>query len=679
MEIESFYQKLDPSHEEIRLLEILPSSDNDAMVQCELVTVSLQDEPSYTALSYVWGDASVTDNIVMNGHTIAVSCNLGAALRSIRRVIVAGFEKQKQEVLRQATGTGMQITFLPFRLRVDALCINQKDVPERNQQVLLMAKVYKSSTRVISWLGKGDEQTTRAFETIKATHVYMAYSLARYINLDWMQEYPQLWANTSDSTQAGRGFWEAVETIMKLPYWRRVWIIQEISFATDLVFMTADSGDCLLTWLELDMFCRFPDSIKNGQFSRPDFFSLNIWTWLSMPRPQEYKTVKMVSKLRIGIENQDKNGRPPYKMTDLIEFAGTQFHQATNPKDKIYALLGLMELDIAVDYSEATPVTEVYTYLAEKCASEGDVSILLTFSGIGWNLERMPTLPSWVPDWQAHSTSGPGSASVFEHRTGIGLFNANRNLEVTQWEIDQCKAIYVSGCVYGSVIEVLPRLENTEQKTLYELCTRLVAQAASEEDIFITPILGRLFRTFLQDTDPRHTGLQLYSSPDDTANIAKIFLFMILGGPIGTMEADLELFKPLGFDQEAESFKQFFVRQFLPWFKVDDHSSEYWWASIRTNQIDYLLGSSVIAAIRDNLTKKRLFRTSKGHIGLGPVCMETGDVVCVLDRCYFPVLLRNIDSHYVYIGGVYVMGLMQGEIKILMLQDKTSLERLEIR
>jgi hypothetical protein len=225
MEIESFYQKLDPSHEEIRLLEILPSSDNDAMVQCELVTVSLQDEPSYTALSYVWGDASVTDNIVMNGHTVAVSCNLAAALRSIRGVMVAGFEKQKQEVLRQIAGTGIQITFLPFRLWVDALCINQKDVPERNQQVLLMAKVYKSSTRVISWLGKGDEQTTRAFETIKATHANMVYSLARYINLDWMQEYPQLWAKTSDSSQAGWDFWEAVETIMKFPYWSRVWII----------------------------------------------------------------------------------------------------------------------------------------------------------------------------------------------------------------------------------------------------------------------------------------------------------------------------------------------------------------------------------------------------------------------------------------------------------------------
>jgi transposase len=237
----------------------------------------------------------------------------------------------------------------------------------------------------------------------------------------------------------------------------------------------------------------------------------------------------------------------------------------------------------------------------------------------------------------------------------------------------------VSGCVYGSVIEVLPRLENTEQKTLYELCTRLVAQAASEEEIFITPILGRLFRTFLQDTDSRHTGHELYSSPDNAVDIAKIFLVMILGSLIGTVEADLELFKPLGFHQEAESFKQFFVCQFLPWFKVDDRTSEHWWASIRISPISYLLGSSVIAAIRDNLTKKRLFRTSKGHIGLGPVCMETGNVVCVLDRCYFPVVLRNIDSHYVYVGGAYVMGLMQGEITTLMLQDKTSLERLEIR
>jgi hypothetical protein len=100
IKVESFYQKLDLSREEIRLLEISPSSDSGAMVQCKLVTVSLQDEPSYTALSYVWGDTPVTDKIVINGHTVAVSCNLATALRSIRGVMVAGFEERKREVLR---------------------------------------------------------------------------------------------------------------------------------------------------------------------------------------------------------------------------------------------------------------------------------------------------------------------------------------------------------------------------------------------------------------------------------------------------------------------------------------------------------------------------------------------------------------------------------------------------
>ena len=49
--------------------------------------MTLDPEPSgaYTALSYVWGDASVTEDIIVNGVSFAVTSNLASALRQIRK------------------------------------------------------------------------------------------------------------------------------------------------------------------------------------------------------------------------------------------------------------------------------------------------------------------------------------------------------------------------------------------------------------------------------------------------------------------------------------------------------------------------------------------------------------------------------------------------------------------
>jgi len=56
------YQFLEESSRQIRLLEILP--DSQGRTSCRLNTVSLTQNPSYVALSYVWGTPSVTENIL---------------------------------------------------------------------------------------------------------------------------------------------------------------------------------------------------------------------------------------------------------------------------------------------------------------------------------------------------------------------------------------------------------------------------------------------------------------------------------------------------------------------------------------------------------------------------------------------------------------------------------------
>ena len=86
-----FHQQLDSSRQEIRILEIittplpvtkpvLPLSS----VECKIHVVSLLDSPVINALSYVWGDKTITEDIKVDGITVPVTTNLVAALKFVR-------------------------------------------------------------------------------------------------------------------------------------------------------------------------------------------------------------------------------------------------------------------------------------------------------------------------------------------------------------------------------------------------------------------------------------------------------------------------------------------------------------------------------------------------------------------------------------------------------------------
>ena len=79
---DGFYSPL-LSQRDIRLLEIMPGDDDDVIVTT-MVTVSLDSEPTYAALSYAWGDATQTSIIECNGKSISITTSLAEALKAFR-------------------------------------------------------------------------------------------------------------------------------------------------------------------------------------------------------------------------------------------------------------------------------------------------------------------------------------------------------------------------------------------------------------------------------------------------------------------------------------------------------------------------------------------------------------------------------------------------------------------
>ena len=135
----------------IRVVTLQPGirhpSNKPETVYCELEHVRLADNPYFEALSYVWGDPTIRENIILGGSQFSITKNLHAALLRMR----------KEEISRT--------------LWIDAICINQEDVDERSQQVALMGDIYRAASGAAVWLGEQSHLDKRSLalclETLK--------------------------------------------------------------------------------------------------------------------------------------------------------------------------------------------------------------------------------------------------------------------------------------------------------------------------------------------------------------------------------------------------------------------------------------------------------------------------------------------------------------------------------
>jgi hypothetical protein len=130
--------------ERIRLLVLSPGNYG-SKIQCSLKTVSLSMlEDQYIALSYVWGDPTVTRSIEVNGNELPVTKNLENALQHMR------------DQIAERT------------MWIDAICVDQENEGERSQQVQLMVDIYKNAFGVHVWLDSLDSRSDRALNFIES-------------------------------------------------------------------------------------------------------------------------------------------------------------------------------------------------------------------------------------------------------------------------------------------------------------------------------------------------------------------------------------------------------------------------------------------------------------------------------------------------------------------------------
>lgn len=150
----------------LRLIAIPPGAYG-APLQCTISEHLLDDVPPYECLSYAWGPPDLLGgpSILVDGHAFPISRELELALRRLRR------EPPARRPPGSVPGSGCEPRDDSDegrrRMWIDAVCINQSDVPERNAQVARMADIYRGASCVVAWIGEESEDSTVAIEFLK--------------------------------------------------------------------------------------------------------------------------------------------------------------------------------------------------------------------------------------------------------------------------------------------------------------------------------------------------------------------------------------------------------------------------------------------------------------------------------------------------------------------------------
>lgn len=191
------YEPLNEFTHEIRLMSFVSSVGSD-IVKCSLQRLPYNDrrETKYTALSYTWGDESPEDPwIFIDDCKFQVRSNLYAFLRHAQH---------------------LDETTLFW---IDALCIDQKSIEERNRQVRFMDNVYKDAENVLIWLGEDD--------SLEFSMVLRSFY---DLSIDW---------------DPGQRDFDCLWHLLNLDYWSRMWVVQEIWHARTLIVMR---GSQTVSW-----------------------------------------------------------------------------------------------------------------------------------------------------------------------------------------------------------------------------------------------------------------------------------------------------------------------------------------------------------------------------------------------------------------------------------------------
>lgn len=236
----------------IRILELHPSRDTDAnSLEGTLTWVPLSqtastpqhgsdddtrqpqpDTSSYKALSYTWGNRSLSHSITVNGALLKITRSLFEAL------------------------SYLQSSSHSLRIWIDQICINQQDLKEKAEQVSSMDRIYQNSEEALVWLGPAADGSDELLDVITRVGTFAeVHNMLGYWSKGRRDEFLAIKEkrNPNDSLTKeyhafceviarsfGRDHFDAFISLYQRPWFLRAWVVQEFSLPPRVTFICGD-------------------------------------------------------------------------------------------------------------------------------------------------------------------------------------------------------------------------------------------------------------------------------------------------------------------------------------------------------------------------------------------------------------------------------------------------------
>ncbi|KAK4542308.1 hypothetical protein LTR36_006961 [Oleoguttula mirabilis] len=339
---------------QIRVLTVYPD-EFGTPIRCELCVERLEDGPAYDALSYAWGDPSLSQTIWIREKRCAVTESVHEALQYLRP--------------RDAE----------LRIWIDAVCIRQDDILEKNVQVQKMGTIYERAVSCRVWLGA----PLPGLES--ALHAIMQITMAQDVTKEQLLEHG-----------------DCIRVIMTSPWIFRLWAFQEVALSRQC---TISYGH---TSCDIEYLLHLPILLRRLLPT----FDIESWTVIDSRYNQfgVWKAMKLLDSVEWVRRAMQTGNRQSESFISLQ--LNAYGRSCVDHHDHAFALRGVFErmsggvvIPASVDYYD--DVVDVFIQATTQALLRpgGMTALIVALSAIGrqvvttkvdsWRAE----LPSWVPDW----------------------------------------------------------------------------------------------------------------------------------------------------------------------------------------------------------------------------------------------------------------------------------------
>lgn len=663
-----------PTRSSIRILKLRPGPPYPCSepVVLSIEVVDLDNEPDFEAVSYTWyhpspGNCIEWSHVTVDGQRMQLTAELEYMFKHLR------YTKETRT------------------LWVDAICINQASVPEKNAQVAQMSRVYEQARQVVVWLGGGSPGSSDAMFFLNMFAEFPGEEVLGKDITTWCLEDNGLDASgvmrlfkvcnmfgvslyDKGSEVLGiewREYMNNDSGIARRPWWQRVWVLQEVVMAKKdpllvcgnacISFESYHSGaERLLLSVDGDQVYVALLNICADDDLYDDIVSeLQSWNkLLEQPEDERLNSRDLNAVLFYPIR-QYRLKSPDHRVPLAHILRTTPTLRCFDPRDQIFGLFSMLpEKEQDPKYGLVPNYDPKFS--AEQLYHKASAMIFrlhgaLAFSLLSFRHSRKDGFPTWVHDFrpEINGLENPyDTGKLYESADASG----EKSISPPKVDVTEDLREITADCLVLDVLEEILEVTFNQKET----------SGLDNEKVIEPRDLKEKQNAYLRES---YLIMKYYKKVDEMSLRAKSKTVL------APWRADLKtkhhissvLVAGSDFHDTSEYETMYEVlcgrlsvpNDFRGSLEEDD-PRDPWKDHIPEPVREFT--SPLRKEMEDSVAHRTFFSTKEGFIGVSVPGAKPEDIVALPIGSKAPMVMRPFSGYYELIGGAYVSGIMHGEL-----------------